>query len=351
MKAHFHVLDGFRGIAAIAVVVAHGWVLLGYKVAVHGYLAVDLFFLLSGFVIAQAYEQRLRNGMALADFCRRRWLRLYPMIALGAVLGAGVTLATRPVTPIDFVGTFIAQLLVLPTPFSHVPGFGPWPLNPPSWSLFWELLANAAFAVWLVHWRNRQLALLCLVAGAGLACVALIHRDIEVGFTLTSFYGGPLRTFFSFPLGILLSRLHRPSAARQSSGKIGLCLAGALVLILFGPTRSWAYDMVTVMVVFPLILLVAIRTDASHPCWTWLGNMSYPLYLLHNPLLKIIVAWRPHPVGGLADLALLGAYLGLALAAATLVGRFYDTPIRRILERRRATPGLPILGAQPAGGF
>jgi peptidoglycan/LPS O-acetylase OafA/YrhL len=117
--------------------------------------------------------------------------------------------------------------------------------------LFWELLANAAFAAWLVHWRNRQLALLCLVAGAGLACVALIHRDIEVGFTLTSFYGGPLRTFFSFPLGILLSRLHRPSAARQSSGKIGLCLAGALVLILFGPTRSWAYDMVTVMVVFP----------------------------------------------------------------------------------------------------
>jgi peptidoglycan/LPS O-acetylase OafA/YrhL len=125
MKAHFHVLDGFRGIAAIAVVVAHGWVLLGYKVAVHGYLAVDLFFLLSGFVIAQAYEQRLRNGMTLADFCRRRWLRLYPMIALGAVLGAGVTLATRPVTPIDFVGTFIAQLLVLPTPFRTFPALAP----------------------------------------------------------------------------------------------------------------------------------------------------------------------------------------------------------------------------------
>jgi peptidoglycan/LPS O-acetylase OafA/YrhL len=120
--------------------------------------------------------------MALADFCRRRWLRLYPMIALGAVLGAGVTLATRPVTPIDFVGTFIAQLLVLPTPFSHVPGFGPWPLNPPSWSLFWELLANATFAVWLVHWRNRQLALLCVVAGAGLACVALILPGYRSGF-------------------------------------------------------------------------------------------------------------------------------------------------------------------------
>lgn len=350
MKPHFHVLDGFRGIAAIAVVVAHGWILPGYQFATHGYLAVDFFFLLSGFVIAQAYDARLRDGMAVSDFCRRRWARLFPMIALGTVFGGAVTVLTKATAPLDFLSTFAAQVLVLPAPFSHVPGFGLWPLNPPSWSLFWELIANAAFAVWLVHWRNRHLALLCLLAAAGLAWVALAHGDIEVGFTLDSFYGGPVRTFFSFPLGILLNRLHRPSTAPRSSRKVGLCLAGALALILFNPSRSWAYDLVTVSVVFPLVLVVAVKTDVGHPVWAWLGAISYPLYLVHYPLLMIIAAWRPHPAGGLADLALLGAYLGLALAAAALVDRFYDTPIRRILGRRQAAPGMPALGARPAPG-
>src|SRR3982750_333356 len=89
-KQHFQVLDGLRGIAALSVVMFHfmEWVYTDYtrNFIAHGFLAVDFFFCLSGFVIGYAYDNRI-GKMGVKEFFKSRLIRLHPLVVLGAVLG------------------------------------------------------------------------------------------------------------------------------------------------------------------------------------------------------------------------------------------------------------------------
>jgi peptidoglycan/LPS O-acetylase OafA/YrhL len=333
MKKHYEALDGLRGVAALTVAVTHAWLLLGFQAVPHGYLAVDFFFALSGFVIAHAYEQRLRDGMGLSAFLKARTIRLYPMIVLGVLAGTLTTLATvRPPLP-GLIATMAVQLFVFPAPFSHGLGFGLWPLDPPSWSLFWEFLVNIAFAFSLTHWSNRRLVALCLLSAAGLAAIALARNSLELGFTLASLPAGGTRAIFSFTLGLLLYRAHKAEwlpRLRMNLWVISAALVGCFTL----PFRGGFVDLAIVLIGLPALLVAAISANGDGWFWSWSGRLSYPLYLIHYPLLVTALAIQPAslPLSVRVTWVIGFALAALALAAATLLA--YDEPVRRVLNLR-----------------
>ena len=152
-KPHYELLDGLRGIAALLVIWYH--IFEGFATSPidqrfnHGYLAVDFFFILSGFVVGYAYDDRWKTTMNTKDFFKRRLIRLHPMVILGAVLGA-ITFCIQGCekwdgTQVSISMVMLALLLNLflipavPGSGSEVRGNGEmYPLNGPSWSLFFE---------------------------------------------------------------------------------------------------------------------------------------------------------------------------------------------------------------------
>ncbi|TXN04312.1 acyltransferase family protein [Methylobacterium sp. WL103] len=185
----FALLDGLRGVAAILVVVRHAPNLFGLQPgAVETHLAVDLFFVLSGFVLAHAYAARVRDGLPARAFLRIRVIRLYPLYALGLALTVAVALLSFAVgqgpgfSPSAMALSTLCSALMLPTPpaVSTLPA-AIFPLNFPSWSIFFELIANMAFFYGLSALSARRLAAFVALAFAGLCAVALQAGDLDVG--------------------------------------------------------------------------------------------------------------------------------------------------------------------------
>src|SRR5689334_5049584 len=179
-KHHFVILDGLRGVAALAVVIFHfmEWVFTDPSTNFigHGFLAVDFFFCLSGFVIGYAYDDRIR-GMGLAAFFKARLIRLHPLVILGSVLGLlGLLLDpfASPLTqqPGNLALLFICSLLLIPLPVMSERFFNLFALNAPSWSLFWEYIANFLYAFVLYRISRRLLIILTILAGVGICLVS-----------------------------------------------------------------------------------------------------------------------------------------------------------------------------------
>ena len=160
-KPHYDLLDGLRGVAAITVVWFHIFEAfatshLDQRIN-HGYLAVDFFFILSGFVIGYAYDDRW-GKMKTKDFIKRRVIRLHPMVVMGAIIGAVMFYWQGcPVWDVSkvtilalFMATFINALLLPATPGTEIRGLGEmYPLNGPSWSLFFEYIGNILYALFI----------------------------------------------------------------------------------------------------------------------------------------------------------------------------------------------------------
>ena len=229
-KPHYNILDGLRGVAALTVVCFHLFEAyatshLDQKIN-HGYLAVDFFFILSGFVVGYAYDDRWKT-MRIADFLKRRFIRLHPMVIIGALIGAVMfyfqgcsvwDVSQVPVVAL-IIATLMNVLLIPATPGMEIRGVGEmYPLNGPSWSLFFEYIGNILYAFFLHKLSTKVLSILVLSAGCGLAIFALWGPlgDICVGFALTeeNIIGGSLRLLFSFPAGLLLSRIFKPVKVR-----------------------------------------------------------------------------------------------------------------------------------------
>ena len=198
-KPHYNILDGLRGVAALTVVCFHLFEAyatshLDQKIN-HGYLAVDFFFILSGFVVGYAYDDRWKT-MRIADFLKRRFIRLHPMVIIGALIGAVMfyfqgcsvwDVSQVPVVAL-IIATLMNVLLIPATPGMEIRGVGEmYPLNGPSWSLFFEYIGNILYAFFLHKLSTKVLSILVLSAGCGLAIFALWGPlgDICVGFALT----------------------------------------------------------------------------------------------------------------------------------------------------------------------
>lgn len=335
-KTYLPSLDGLRGVAALAVVGSHFENLSGHSLHLqHSGVAVDFFFILSGFVIAQAYERRLAGTLTWRGYMALRLERLYPAILGGLALGVVAALAAGE----RLHPAMAAQLLLLPVVFGPVLHGGElFPLNGPQWSLFLELAANALHAA-VARWLTTpRLAAIVGLSAAALIWTSLTFGGLDVGWSRASFWGGPPRVMFGFGMGLLLFRLH--AAGRAAPRVPFVLIVAALVVCLVRPFPEASLaldDLVIVLVALPTLVALAVRApvpDRALGLMTWLGARSYPLYAVHAPLLRICEALLD-PLAD--DQAAIGWALAppLTIALAALFERFYDAPIRARLRARR----------------
>ncbi len=361
-KPHYPLLDGLRGVAALMVVWFHIFEAfatshLDQRIN-HGYLAVDFFFILSGFVIGYAYDDRW-GRMSIGEFFKRRLIRLHPMVIMGALIGA-VMFYTQGCEVWDvsqisvgalLFATLINMLMIPATIGSEVRGVGEmYPLNGPSWSLMFEYIGNILYALFIRRLPTKALTVLVAIAGCGLAWFSIWGPlgDLCVGFSMDAdnMLGGSLRLMFAFPAGLLLSRLFKPVNIR------GAFWIGALAIIVLaavprlgGAERLWIngiYDAVCCIVIFPALVYMAAAgktTDKiSGRICKFLGDISYPLYMVHYPFIYLYYAWVKNNNLTFSEsqagaLALFFSSILLAYACMKL----YDEPVRRWLGRKFLT--------------
>jgi peptidoglycan/LPS O-acetylase OafA/YrhL len=326
----FVTLDGLRGVAALAVVMFHGDPYFVPFAVSEGYLAVDFFFALSGFVLAYAYTQRLRQDMSTLTFLQLRVVRLYPLYILGTAFGLLSLLPHPPDWAFsNFPINLVAAVLFLPSPGSII--F--FPFNHPLWSLFHELVANVAFAA-----LSKRLSRALLCAIVTISAVLLIEEARWWG-TLDSsngwenWAGGFIRVSFSFFAGVLLYRIwqKRPAPVNLPAPFLGLVLLAVLSFPVPN-NHEGIYDTCVVLVAFPLLLWFGASSKPSRPVasvCSWMGNVSYATYVLHWPM--ILTAAALHMPEELPWGALLFVAIALAADGAT---RFFDRPVRRWLMVR-----------------
>ena len=366
-KAHYELLDGLRGVAALMVIWYH--VFEGFAFASnsaietlnHGYLAVDFFFILSGFVIGYAYDDRWGKSLTMKDFFKRRLIRLHPMVIMGAVLGA-ITFCIQG--SVQWDGTHVAismiMLSLLCTIFfiPAMPGVGyevrgngeMFPLNGPCWSLFFEYIGNILYALFIRRLSNKALTVFVVLLGVALAAFAVFnvstYGNIGVGWTLdgVNFLGGSLRMLFPFSLGMLMSRNFKPMKVK---GAFWICTI-ALIALFSVPylegleplCMNGVYEAFCVIVAFPIILWIGASgttTDKqSTKICKFLGDISYPVYVIHYPLMYLFYAWliknQLYTLGETWQVALCVYALCIVLAYLSL--KFYDEPLRKYLAKR-----------------
>ena len=359
-KPHFQVLDGLRGVAAIIVVLFH----LAEPLAVsrfqnivnHGYLAVDFFFLLSGFVIGYAYDDRW-NRMSVASFLRRRIERLHPLVVLGMTLGAiGFYFTDSAIWPLihtvpvwKFLAAWVIGISLFPLPLSmDIRGWEEMhPLNSVGWSLFFEYVVNILYALGLRKLSTKALGWFVLAAGLLLLHFAVTNPngDVAGGWTLNAYHMriGITRTLFPFFAGLLLSRVTRPVQINHAFLWCSLLVAVALFMPrLGGEQHLWAnglYDALCIIIVFPLVVYMGaggmVQGRTEKVC-QFLGKLSYPLYMTHYVLVYFYVAWvSNHPgitLSGAWPYALLTFSGAIVLAFASL--KWFDEPVRAFLRRK-----------------
>ena len=335
----FHALDGMRGIAAVFVAMRH--TAFFHKLGVPGgYMAVDLFFVLSGFVIAHAYERRFERGLSVGRFLAMRYVRLWPVYALGATFGLAAALmhalpGRDSLTAAEVARTAPFAMAMLPGPHLRQMLY---PVNSVAWSLALELMINAVYAL---AWRplRRPLVLAATLAGTGAALVAAVlwFGKLDIGFLWRDWVGGLPRVAFSFTAGLAVYRLYRGGAWAPRL-PAWAALAGLPVLFCL-PLGEAAYPLACVLLVFPLMVLAVAAGPEPGPrqarLFAALGAASYPLYALHKPLGEIVVLGLRHARPHLLDHRplLIGApYLAALVGASLLVERFYDRPARRVLN-------------------
>lgn len=359
-KNHYQILDGLRGVAALLVVAFHVFETYSgdrfHQIINHGYLAVDFFFLLSGFVVAYAYDDRW-GKMSQWDFYKRRLVRLQPMVIIGSIVGAALfyfqscgmfpLVSQTPVWKMLLV-MVVGFTLVPLTPSMDIRGWQEMhPLNGPAWSLFFEYIANILYAVFVRKFSKIGLAVLVFLS----ACL-LIHylvmgpqgdviggwsvdaRQLNIGFT---------RLLYPFFAGVLLCRMNKLIHIKGAFAVSSLLIAVILFIPrIGGSTHLWMnglYESFCIIVLFPLIVSIGaggtLTGKYGIKVCKFLGAISYPLYITHYPLIYLHIAWVtnnkiPITTGLLGGLVLF--ILSIAIAYASL--KLYDEPIRDWLKRR-----------------
>jgi peptidoglycan/LPS O-acetylase OafA/YrhL len=342
----FAVLDGMRGIAALFVVVGHTGDLWGITFP-RSYLAVDLFFILSGFVIAHAYDRKLATGnLTPIDFMKVRLIRLYPVYFLSIVVCVAVLLLegrdnslSKVAPPHEFVTVTALSLLFLPSVLTG--NLSVFPLNFPYWSLAWELFFNAVYAA--VHrWLTRRaLVLLVVLAAAFLAYCSFKNGGLGTGFLwgVKSVVTGCARCLFGIFMGILVHRHVRTGRFSTSLWSRSVPIA-VVCLVLASPATpglDWIVELLVVTLLFPCCVALGGQPSQGRfdGVLLLLGSASYPIYVLHKPLGDLT-----HLVfNGRVDLASMAPWAGavfvVVLVALTVwLERVYDLPVRRMLTKR-----------------
>ena len=361
-KPHYEILDGLRGVAAAMVVAFHlleahsGGNHLN-QIINHGYLAVDFFFMLSGFVIGYAYDDRW-NRMSTGTFFKRRLIRLQPMVVMGSIVGAALfwfqDAPCYPAMEGVSVGAVLLVMLLgctlLPLPLKwDIRGWMEMhPLNGPAWSLYYEYIGNILYALFIRRFSKTALTVLVAIAACFTVhrCLTAPAGDIVGGWALNweQQYVGLVRLMYPFFGGLLLSRLGWLIRTRKNA--FGWCSLMIIVVLsvprIGGEDGYWMnglYEAFCIICIFPVIVSMGaggrITGRRSAAVCKFLGDISYPVYITHYPLVYIYTAWAFNHQATLAEglpymlLTFVGAF---ALAYACL--KLYDLPVRKWLTER-----------------
>ncbi|UUF12758.1 MULTISPECIES: acyltransferase family protein [Flavobacterium] len=361
-KKHYEILDGLRGVAAILVVIFHIFETFSggnrfIQIINHGYLAVDFFFLLSGFVVAYAYDDRW-GKMTQWEFYKRRLIRLQPMVIMGMIIGAifyyfqASDILFPQIAGMEVwkvILTMIIGFTLLPIPPSmEIRGWGEMhPLNGPAWSLFFEYIANILYALIFRRFSNKVLSVFVLIfagllinytvfgpKGDVIGGWSLNLEQINVGFT---------RLLYPFFAGILLSRLGKLIHIKGAFWVCSILITIVLALPRFGDEDTlWMnglYESFVIILIFPIIVAIGaggqIKNAFSAKICKLLGDISYPIYITHYPLIYWYTAWVVDNKVSLKD----GFIPGIALLVASIVLAFvclklYDEPVRNWLQNK-----------------
>ena len=371
-KPHFELLDGLRGVAAILVLFYH--IFEGFSFAEltngagdgvirtlnHGHIAVDFFFILSGFVISYAYDDRW-NSMNTRQFFKRRLIRLHPMLIMGAIIGTiafavvGFERWDGTTAPTGWVITALLLTMFMIPAVPGVPyevrGNGEmFPLNGPGWSLFFEYIGNILYALFIRRLSTVMLALLTLTLGAVHAWFFIWNVSgydmIGVGWTIdeVNFWGGLVRMLFPFTIGMLLARTFKP---RKIKGAFYICSIALIVMFAVPYIASTGdislnslYEFICIAAVFPLLVWIGACGDNGKGYTSrinrLLGDISYPLYIVHYPIMYIFYAWliekQYYTLQDCWPMAALVVVSSILLAYLCL--KLYDEPVRRWLSKK-----------------
>lgn len=373
-KPHYELLDGLRGVAAILVLFYH--IFEGFSFAElqnkagdgiittlnHGHIAVDFFFILSGFVISYAYDDRWKK-MSTWQFFKRRLIRLHPMLIMGAIIGFAAFAfvgferwnVNEEATATGWV--MIAMMLTMfmipavPGIPYEVRGNGEmFPLNGPTWSLFFEYIGNILYALFMRRISTKLLTVFTVLLGIAHAWFFIGNISgydmIGVGWTIdeVNFWGGLVRMLFPFSMGMLLARTFKP---RKIKGAFWICSITLTVLFsvpYIASTGSISlnslYEFVCIALLFPVIVWIGACGSAGSGITSKanriLGDISYPLYIVHYPIMYVFYAWliekKYYTLGDCWETALLVVISSILLAFLCL--KFYDEPVRRWLGKK-----------------
>ncbi|GHC89871.1 acyltransferase family protein [Novosphingobium pokkalii] len=352
-KAHFAVLDGLRGTAALMVVLFHiqGITVLwqGDKVILHhAPLAVDFFFALSGFVIGYAYDDRW-GRMSVGQFLRLRLVRLHPLVILGVLLGFASYLLDPWGAPEQAIAlsrvvvALVMGLALIPTWPLPSRWTDTHPLNGPCWSLLQEYLGNLAYALVLRHWSTRALGALALVSGAGLAASGLALGSLDQGSYWETLWMAPVRLCFPFVTGLWLYRVRdRLPQVRLGWPLLSAIMVGAMLLpiwpVVGGVKLNGLYEAACVILLFPAMIVAGCHSQAG-ALSGWLvrvcGRLSYPIYITHFPFLYVWMNYVAKAQPSSTRMLVIGlALVPFLIAVAWAAEAAWDRPIRRWLARR-----------------
>lgn len=359
-KPHYEILDGLRGVAAVLVVFFHLFEAHSSgpltQIINHGYLAVDFFFVLSGFVIGYAYDDRW-GKMTLKDFFRRRLIRLQPMVVMGMFIGAvffffgseAMFPGMKDVSVWYLLLVFVIGATLLPVPLSmDIRGWGEMhPLNGPAWSLFFEYIANILYALVIRRFTKTLLTIFVVIAGVVLihyavtspnGCLAggwkLDGPQLRVGFT---------RLMYPFFMGLLLARIGFVIRIKYAFEICSLLLFVALAFPRIGGTEYYwmngLYEALCVVVLFPLIVALGAGGQLSGNQFSrkcdLLGQLSYPLYITHYPVVYLYWNWVTPRHLSWTEVwpgTILVAVFCMMMAYACL--KLYDEPVRKWLSTK-----------------
>ena len=361
-KPHYEILDGLRGVAAIMVIIFHFFETHSegnhvIQIVNHGYLAVDFFFMLSGFVIGYAYDDRW-DKMTLGTFFKRRVIRLHPMVIMGSIIGAALYFfQDSPCFPMMegvSVGTVLLVMLLgctlLPLPLKwDIRGWTEMhPLNGPAWSLYYEYIANILYALFIRKFSKVALTILVVIAGCFTVYRALTAPagDMVGGWALNweQQYVGFVRLMYPFFGGLLLSRLGwLIRLKKRAFWWCSLIIVVMLSLPRFGGEEHYwmngLYEAGCILFLFPVIVAMGaggkVTGKRSTAICKFLGDISYPIYITHYPIIYVYTAWvYNNQITLWEGLPYLPLILVSAIALAYGCLKLYDEPLRKRLTDR-----------------
>ncbi|OXA98639.1 acyltransferase family protein [Flavobacterium pectinovorum] len=344
-KQHFEILDGLRGIAAFAVVLFHfmEWIYTdpSKNFIGHGFLAVDFFFCLSGFVIGYAYDDRIAK-MGLRKFFISRIIRLHPLVVAGSILGLLAFLfdpfGGHPELYSNgkIILTFLCSLFMIPLPIIADRGFNLFSFNAPAWSLFWEYIANIVYAFVLYRISRNYLLLLTIIAAIAICYVSYSSGNLLGGWSGPTFWDGCARISYSFLAGLLIYRSNW--IIKNKLGFTGLSILLLVAFII--PFSNWNWLSETIVVLFYFPLLIALGAGATllpkfKKVCVFSGNISYPLYMTHYAALWMFGNYYTNYKPDNTQLTLIViSGLILLVGFAYLVMTIYDIPVRKYLNEK-----------------